>query len=307
MRRWHRYLPNLLRLTAFVVFVLLVSSAIAARALANNLREGLLSLGHQMMLYADGRTLGKRRQLFLNGTALEFAVGSTTDTIAQVMDVYERRCTERGGVFPAPQAPRDGRQVPKPTARPALKPTALRFASEHHGFIACLDVGNAVMTPTEIARRARAALDTGDVSRIGLFRYLYAVRDPEGRTLLVAFWSDTELNVKRMFLETGDVPGQDVPDVPRAPGLLRILSTAEAGLPYGITAYSGSTAREQVERYFATEMVKKGWKLLPLSASTQAKSQGRSFLPYQRGMASVSLLIDGTAGRPTTVTVLTGL
>lgn len=309
-RRRFKYLPNLIRLGFFCLIVSCGLLFFTIRAVARNVDEGMLSLGHQMMRYVDQRAMGEVRHMFLNGARIEFATGTTNDPVSTVLDYYQRRCAEHDGSIReqlaeiAQSTQRNGRaQREEPT--PNISLNTLRAGSENQGFVACLDLGNARLTPSEILQRLESFARTGNLTDVGRMRYLYAERSASGRTRFIGFWSDSELNIQRMFPTSGDAPGEDLPDVPRAPGLRRLLHAFEEGQRYAMTIHAGTTSKQQVEQHFRREMPRHGWTFIPMHGGTP-DLQGQTMLTYERGSTTVSLIIGTGADGQTSVTTLMG-
>jgi len=304
-----KYLPNVLRLGAFCLFVSCVLLVFTMRAFAHNVNEGMLSLGAEMMRYADRQALGPVRRMEINGAQLAFATGTTSDSVTQVLDYYARRCASRSGAVSeqlaeiANRAHTSGAAVATPESAPL---TTIRHGSDRQGYVACLDVGNTRLTPEEILRRVQTFARTGNLTDVGRMRYLYAERGTGGRTRFIGFWSDSEVNITRMFPTAGDAPGEDRADVPRAPGLRRLLHAYEVGQQFSMSIYAGASPREQVEQHYRAEMPRHGWTLIPMRGGT-TDLRGQTMLTYEKGATTMTLIFDRTAGGQTSVTALLGM
>jgi hypothetical protein len=301
-----RYLPNVLRLVAFCTFVSLVVAAFTVRAVAGNLREGMLSLGHEMMRYTDRAAMGPARTLSLNGAAVDFATGSTQDTVEHVLGVYERRCASHDGSVAQQIADLAGTSPRAGEFARQHGLSTMRAGDDRQGFVACLDLGDARVAPEEILRRVRSFVASGDVADVGRMRYLYAERANNGRTRFIAFWADGEVNVRRMFPAAGDAPGADVPSVPRGPGLRRLLSAYEVGQNYAMEIYAGRAPRPQLEAFYRDAMPRNGWSPIPMRGGAP-DLHGQTMLTYEKGATTVSLVFDSARDGTASVTVLAGM
>lgn len=299
-RRLARYLPNVLRLAAFAATVSVVLGVVTVRAAAQNVREGMLSLGREMMRFADGRAMTPVRTLALNGARVEFATGSTTESVTRVLDWYQARCAQHsGGMDRVLDAVRERLPTPlRPDAEGmAQRASTLREGTDRAGFVACLDLGTAqTVTPEEILRRVSTFTRTGNLADVGGLRYLYAERTASGGTHMVGFWSDGEVNVTRMFPSTGDAPGDDPEDVGRPPvGMRRVLSAREEGEPYGMTVYAGNTPRPQVESHYREAFQRAGWSLVPAAPHDPSAGDpdlgGQTLLAFERGPTSAFVVV----------------
>lgn len=110
-----------------------------------------------------------------------------------------------------------------------------------HGFVACLD---------------RHAPPPGR----GALRYAYARRDGSGARFVVVW---TETVVRLVDLEApeprADVPGEDVPGVPRPPGARRRFSFAREGSADHMAIYDASEARVPLEQWASEALPGAGW------------------------------------------------
>ena len=303
-----KYLPNLIRLGAFGLVVSFGLTLISVRAAATHVREGMMSFGREMMQYADRHAMGEARTLSINGTYLEFASGSTRDSLDTVLSYYQSRCAARDGAS-RELADVIGRLPPTATGpRPtgATSEHALstfRVGDEQRGYVACFDVGNTRLTPNEILRRVRAAIDSGDLSDVGRLRYLYAERSGSGRTRFLGFWSDGEVNVRHMFPTTGDVPGEEPEGIARPGNMRRMMSAREVDQPYSINIYAGISPIDTVESHYRAEMPRQGWNLIPMPRTVDL--HGQRMLTYERGNVTATLILARREGDQTAVTVLT--
>lgn len=309
--RRFRHIPNVLRLAAFGAVVSTGVVALSVRAAARNVDEGLLSLGAQMMRYADQRTLAAARRMEINGAQIEFATGNTRDPVHTVLDYYQARCTAHSGALAeqieALVATHPGGRSRALASLPANLPshTTIRHEVQDQGYVACLDVGATRLTSEETLRRLQSFVRTGNLADVGRMRYLYASHTQRSGTHLVGIWSDSDVNVYRMFPTTGDAPGNDPVDVPRAPGLRRVLSAREVGPAYGMSIFAGNAPRTVIEQHYRRELPRHGWTYIA-ARGPQGDLDGQTLLTYEKGASSVSLVIDDRDGQ-TTVTALQGL
>jgi hypothetical protein len=262
-----------------------------------------------MMRYADDRAMGPVRRMEINGAQLEFATGTTDDSVRTVLDHYARRCASRSGRVDeqlAEIAHRANANGAPSTGEGQSSLTTIRHSTDNQGYVACLDVGETRLTVEEIQRRVESFVRTGNLTDVGRMRYLYAERSSTGRTRFLGFWTDNEINVTRMFPTTGDAPGEDPADVPRAPGLRRLLQASEVGEQYSMSIFAGAAPRERVEQHYRTEMPRHGWTLIPMRGG-QPDLRGQSMLTFEKGATTVSLVFDTTSGGQTNVTALLGM
>lgn len=298
------YIPKLLRL---LVFCFVASSALAAfsvRALANTARDGMMSLGHTMMNYAEHTGMSRLRQMQLNGVTFQLATGSTEDSVSRVLDVYEQRCDAVDGQLTEQlqEALRNATPEQRQQAVPRQARTTLRVNGEQQGYVACVDMGSARVSPEEMVNRSRRFIETGDLSSFGHVRYVFAERGRQ-RTRVMAIWNDGEFNPGRMFPMAGDAPGQDPPNVARPRGLVRLLSAAEINEPYSLTMYTTQRSRDDVFADYNREMTDRGWRRLNLS-ELQSAQDVRDLQSYSRNGVNIAVVMKPMNGGGSAVTVL---
>lgn len=237
------------------------------------LSDRLMDLGGRMMVYAEARHQDAPRDLVLNGETLRFSSGTTGHTTQQVLDYYEARCAEvDGSLTQQMQALRDAhpevdREVPRaPTMR---EDDGLR------GYVACLDMGDEEVSLDDLIERIGTYGRTGDVAAIGEVRFVFAEQMGEGAersTHFVTMWTEGSFDVGNMFPAEGDVPGVDVPGVPRPPATRRILESYERGEPQRLTVYEKPRTESELEGFYRTALSRDGWSLIehPDGASPNA-------------------------------------
>lgn len=127
--------------------------------------------------------------------------------------------------------------------------------------------------------RLRRFLASGDLSALGHLRYVQAERGRHA-TSFAALWSDGPLPLTTMFPARGDVPGSDLPEVPRPPGSQRLLVVEEAGEPLQLRVYrangaagrQGKTSVAAWANAYRSFLYSAGWRSSPAVTPTMAES-----------------------------------
>lgn len=270
MRRF-RHLPHLTRLGAFVASALLVTAAVSVRSARAQIREGMSSLARQLMPYAEAGVMEAPRRVHINGETLYLSMGTTRDNVSTVLDWYEARCNASAGQM-TDSLRRELQRAPALDAaafnemwrrdgRTGRSLETLREGDADGGYVACIDVGNARLTPAEVLRRARAVMNTGDLSQWGNFRYAYVSRGTTGTKILTVS-SDGRFNLLRMFPNQGDAPGADIPTLARYPGMRRILSGDEEGYPNKLGIHTVRAPIADVRAFYQRTMPTRGWSVM---------------------------------------------
>lgn len=235
---------------------------VTARSVKADVEQMLMGLGAEMMRYGQATRQDAPRTLTLNGQALKLSVGSTKDSLADVLDHYESKCISRDGGLSQQLADAYRKSGPRLTEKQErLLDTTLRQDADDQGFVVCLDAGTGQIDWKRWVNRLSKFLETGNVSEVGQLRYVYAQRDKRSTTF-VTLWAEGSLNVWEMFPNAGDAPGFDLPNVPRPNGSRRLLSARESGFAQSINVYGArGLSGPQLFDFYRNELPKQGWQL----------------------------------------------
>jgi hypothetical protein len=298
----HELLPKLLRLSAFVLFVQLLLTALIVRGVRAEVQDLMHSVGSQMMQIGERVGSVEPRTLRMNGAQLRLRVQRVAKmTLDEVLDVFESRCRARNGRFyeQLMEGTPHG-QLAEPQFD--LLDGVMRVESRDAGSVACFDVGDERASPETILQRAQRFASTGDASSFGELRYMRAERRQRG-VFVVMMWTDGPFNIKQMFPRQGDAPGVDFPDLPRPPGgSRRIFSAWEQGQAPALNIYESSALTpQQLDQHYRAELAKLGWQVLNPTGA-QATGAPRGLLVMRDGVTvtlSNSALEGGRLGMTT--------
>lgn len=134
--------------------------------------------------------------------------------------------------------------------------------------------------PQRFLDRVKRFAETGDLSELGSLSYVRAERHGQ-KTLVRMLWSEGPLVMNGLFPAEGDVPGQDLQDVPRPVGATRILSARVAGTERHVVGYDTLQSVASLNGFYTTELAKNGWKELDLGATEPP--QERLSHAFERG------------------------
>lgn len=151
-------------------------------------------------------------------------------------------------------------------------------------------------TLAELLEAARQLVETSDLSSFGSVVYAYAERNAHGRTHVVTLWTQTGLDLGRMFPATGDAAGEDSRVLPRPQNARRTLSAAAEGMPFGLRLYETSASPASVRRFYDDWMRGNGWQI-----AARAEEQGAT--AYLRADGYQAFLSLSTAEARTYVTL----
>lgn len=283
-------LGKLLRLFAFAVVLGVAGLVLLLHRAHADVKRALRTLGQNMIVfYGEDEPARPPRTLYLNGVSIKFVAGSTPHAVDKVLDFYEARCQARDGRFEELAELADA-AVKIPTASGKLLDSTIRDEGDGKGFVACLDMGPDPVSVEELAARTQEFARTGDLGKIGRFRYIYAERGVK-RTRFVAVWSEGEMNVLGMFPATGDAPGADPRTLPRPPRGERKLTSWEEGFPQRLYVYETPTSPAELDHFYRATLPGGGWKLLEKPPQASGLPEGSATLVAERGGKEMAVIV----------------
>lgn len=254
-------LAGLCRASVLAALCVPLVTAATVRAAQSEVGQRGLRIGRE--LAAAMRELGPGSQLTINGNTL-FAGGRNVEAeLPVVLDRFEAHCNEFGWDIRGDLA-REKAIVPSEP----FSITLGKQRTENEGLIVCLVSDERQVGLSRFLERARITAETGDISRVGQVRYLYARRNPNGGTDVVTVNTIGDFNVKRLFSTVGDVTGSDLPDIPRPAGSTRTLFVELGNSPFAIRSYT--TAAVTPARALAgyrQSLPASGWQVLDVGQS----------------------------------------
>lgn len=251
--------------------------------------ETLMSLGEQMMHYADARTQDAPRDLVLNGETIRFSSGTAERSASEVLDFFEERCAESDGGLPEQvRALHEAR--PDLIDAPPDRGMALREDNGKRGYVACIDFGSAIGF-AELGERIARFGRSGDVGDLGKMRYVF-VEEYEHRgtprTHFVAMWTTGSFNLARMFPKEGDAPGLDIEGVARPRTGRRVLTGFERGHPYVMSVYETREDEGELELFYRRALEREGFRVL----TVDQRADNARTLVAEQGQRTVTIVFS---------------
>jgi hypothetical protein len=257
-----------LRVTVYFTVVFLGTSLLATRALQARVTEAALTFGRELSGLSD--LTGSAEGIIANGHQFRHASTSTADGVAGVLDRLEAHCRANPGLV-AGALDELVRSHPDRVQESALRYAVLREDDPERGTLICfID-----QTPGSVDGLVDAAehfARTFDLSGFGSVVYAYAERQSNGQTHVVTLWTQTGLDLARMFPARGDAAGDDSRVLPRPDNARRLLSAAADGMSFGLRLYETPSRLAAVRRDYDTWMHHHGWQRIarPDAAGTTA-------------------------------------
>jgi hypothetical protein len=256
--KWKRRFFGVARLTTYVFCVNLGLAVLGARAVSANLREGSLQLGRELAPVGD--VLGATKTVFLNGAAMNVSNATTDLAPGAVLDRFEALCREHPALLA-----RAFSDIPETLrneilgARGGSRFGVMRAEAHGDGALTCF-TDDRSLSLRDLPDRLSAFSESGDLSELGHFRYVYVRKLGSGKTAVRTVWTDGPLKLKEMFPASRDAAGFDSPAVPRPPESRRVFSATSAQVPFGVHIYDAPGDRESLARFYDERMDSLGWR-----------------------------------------------
>lgn len=290
------WLGGFTRVTVFMSCLCAVSWLFYIRSVSAQLGDRAIQVGRGLESMSE--FLGPPTQLRMNGAELFVSSQTSPLPVSAVLDRFAAHCTANSGGVSQQLAQMSAADQAKLPAE--LKPDRFgvmrRMVNDGEGTSACLaQTGNQGIAG--FFRRAGEFVETGDLTRIGSLRYVFARKSGEGsHTILV--WSERGFNPQTMFPEGQDAPGRDIPDGVRPPASLRVLHAEVAQANHAIAIYESRESPEGVLQFYRSELAKDGWTSPPLYVKNDQAVEGpgptRAFV---KNGAGIVVYAEASAGR----------
>jgi hypothetical protein len=244
--RPHVHVAGLARISAFsgcVLAAYLATNVLNARAEG---RETTMRLARE--LGSLGNVFGPQTRLRINGNVM-FAAGSHVDLpMSAALDRFEESCG-------------------KSTARAAgsIEPFSSANACSRAegngvgGVLCFLDPRGTPSKGVGLVERARAFMGSGDAMQWGDMRYLSARTNEAGGTDVITVSTEGTFDFSNFMAADRDVPGTDIPGVPRPPGSIRALDLQIDDGQYGLKSYMTAESPEDVMSRYSKVLAGLGW------------------------------------------------
>jgi len=252
-------IKKVLRLTAYCIAVTGIAGGLALRSAYGNMMESALEIGSE--LGQMGET-GDKRPVRLNGEPI--FVSSTVQPVdlEELLDRVVERCRDNPTelIEALPGMSQEGQEKLGPRLRSLEAAGVVRYVNEDRGVVVCFTrPEGSVGGINERLERVTGFLDSGDLSKFGNVRYVFAERTPAGLTHVVTAWTEGSFNLYNLFPGKGDAPGSDLPDVPRPARSVRLLTAGADGVPYSVHIYDSPEGPEAILADYDREMEQRGW------------------------------------------------
>jgi hypothetical protein len=279
---------KVLRLSTFCAIASVFLAVLVARSVYGSTTASLSELNQKWTRRA-GAVDKQQYRILLNGQAMMISSHMADQSIHEVLEAANEECRAHTGGLDGDFAKLPGVAL--------TKLTNIVFGVERkewvdHGYVACFERdGNRGIAG--LANDLRELVKSGDVSKLGTFRYVQVDRAQGAtKTHVLRQWTEGEFSLTKMFPVEGDVPGTDLVEVPRPDGARRILEAGMEGSPFGVRMYDAPGAPDVILGGYQRDLAAKGWAVMPLPEKDALKMR-----VFSKGDATLFITASPEAGR----------
>jgi hypothetical protein len=263
-----------LQLAAYLGLASVVTLGWAARSVYAEGERAVQGLAARIVSELGPTVVGRPQRLEINGQRLMLGSKQSTLSVREVLDRFEASCDsagrDAGQLFAdSSEVAREDASMPRPLRTfLQLGPRKLstwRSDLETEGHASCLATAAGAHGVRGFVARTSAFLESGDLAQLGELRYLTARKLENGKTHVIAIWSEGSFRIDAMFPESGDASGSDMPDVPRPPSARRVLTAAASGHDYGMRIYASKEPATAIVSFYERELRQRGFEPVKLS------------------------------------------
>lgn len=250
----------LLRVASYLLLLCLVLSLWTARAAYAELERTVLRLGDKLVGELGPGLVGDPQAVVLNGQPLFLGASSSSLTVQQVLESFERNCRAGsrdmdsllggGAAASASNEPAHDRWL-----RVLDQARVLRVENETEGMLGCLAPRNGQPGVAGLVDSVRAFMESGDLSQLGDLRYVTARTASSGQTQVIAVWTEGPFQLASIFPEQGDAPGSDMSDVPRPPASVRAVCATAPQRSFAYRLYESAQSAPEVLSFYERTLV----------------------------------------------------
>jgi hypothetical protein len=303
---------GLIRVCGFFMCVGLLSLGLSLRNAGAQVEQRSQELGRRLLERLGPSMLGEPETLRINGQNLFIASSVTPLAPREVLDRLDRYCREHSGglaeaITKLPSATRS--KLFENLRDTSRWMTDKSSPDEDFAHIACF-AREDQSSLAETAERLLSFAKTGNLASMGDFRYAVARRTANGKSHVLAIWTEGAFNLFEMFPEQGDAPGGDAHTAPRPPEAVRLLSAEARGQPFGVHLYQSAKKPNDVLRFYDREMHERGYESEAVWLQTEKDEKPTSTPSYARAfykdgaLLMLSALSEPVFGKGTQVSIL---
>lgn len=267
VRTGERRLSGLLRVGSYALLCSLGLAGVVAHKAQADVGSAALSMGRE--LAETTRSLEGGYTARLNGQAFHLGEQVSERSVGEILDRAEQACTEAPGALTElfESMPKSGKLAGgKPyKLEGSFAHGVVRNGTDKDGVVMCF-LGDPEH-PRSTADALAAFAKSQDLGDLGKLRYVYAKRDPQGKTRVTTAWTDEHFSL-RAISEGGETSGHDGV-VPRPEGARRLLTAELDGAPQSTNVFTTDAGVGQVVAHYDETLEKAGFRRLTPTAEGQ--------------------------------------
>lgn len=173
-----------------------------------------------------------------------------------------------------------------------------RYQGENYGFWGAFEFRDKSLTLTscEFIETFTEAIESGKLGEIGTFRVTMALKRGEtGGSRIVNLWTDETFDLNNMHSDSsGDMPGEDIENVPRFSGAVRQLSVEQENMQTldRLVVYEADGSVVNHILYYHSRMPGEGWHSDPFFEKTMKEQSHNNIMAYKRKGRECTISID---------------
>ncbi len=253
------------------------------------------------------------RKIKVNGNQTYLTVQNSDDEIAQILDFYEdqyeplRLDTQlRQKVEKIEGNHADERLVKAYKVLDCMrKKRQFRYQSENYGFWCTFEFRDKALelASDEYLEKFTEATESGKLGEIGTFRVAMVLKpDDHGKARILNFWTDEDFDLNNLSPDaSGDMPGEDIENIPRFAGAIRQLSIAQENRETldRVVVYESEGSVVNHILYYHTKMANEGWQpVTGYEKNVKMQTKGDTMLYKRSGReCTVSISQDTENGK----------
>lgn len=312
---WRSRIAGVTRVAVYIGLVNLGISYWAMRSAYADAEKAVYRMGSSLVKQLGEHLIGEPQAVSVNGQTLLLAAKDTELSVKAVLDVFDAHCEAHSGGLRE-----EFQKMPGFNERVLALPESMRDPGrigiirsdagharddEREAHLVCIAQPENGGGLFGLMNRVQEFLETGDAARIGDMRYVAARKQPNGKTQVIAIWSEGTLNIQSMFPDSGDAPGTDPRDFPRPPRSVRSFSAVVPDHPYAVRFYDSTESQASVLSFFDRELGRAGWATRPSSLNDQGPElHGTELRAFTRGGRAMVISASTEAPGHTVVSMM---
>lgn len=262
------------RLAVYFVVVATILGLVAGRIAYAHARQAALDTGKELVRLTEAGHLSGVNRLRINGSLVKVSSSVSNLDHQAVLDRFQKECEDHADGMAEEFAALGTALETKPRDQGFPGVGVLRHDDDKGGMVVCFATGKAEGEKEMLGRIAEFA-KTGDLGSLGSVRYVMAKKGTSAASHVVALWTEGSVDVKKMFPDQGDAPGNDAAGVLRPPSSRRLMTAYAEGAPYGVRVYESTLGRDALLAEYDKVMPSTGWMAYP--RAVEAVPSSRSF------------------------------